>query len=238
MRPFNLLIAFSLATLCCSSCKVLHVIHLMHQKGARIVEMKSNNKTVEFIPMHHVGKKEFYDEVRDIVQAFKQDGFIVYFESSRMEPMKDSVALDGYERKFRRMLGLYLDTNGYVHYLHDKGLFKKMVDQPKYRDLGVTGSDLRVDIPKNKLVDAYENKYGKIELYQVDTATPLTGKYNTRLKLPKKKVRDIIINYRNQHLADYIQNSKDKKIIVIYGEDHLEGVFEDLKKTDHSWKKK
>ena len=64
----------------CSSCKTIHVLHLMQSEDVAVAELSNHNKTVEFIPMHHVGKREFYDGVKEIVSHYKANGFVVYYE--------------------------------------------------------------------------------------------------------------------------------------------------------------
>lgn len=215
----------------------MHVLHLIQSKDVEVAELTSKEKIVAFIPMHHVGKPEFYDGVKDIIAHYKAEGFIVYYEGTGMITGVDSITRDHYERKFRRMLGVYVDTTGYAHYFHDKGLFKGLIDQPRYYKLGIDSRDVNVDIKKYKLVDVYEERFGVIKLEQIDTALRFDQLYPRSLKLPKQKVMSVIIDYRNQNLANYIQTSADKKIIVIYGEEHLDGTYKLLKELDPSWKR-
>jgi hypothetical protein len=233
LSSFIILIFFA-----CCSCKTLHVLHIMQTKDVEVAELSNKEKVVEFIPMHHVGKSEFYDGVKEIVSHYKAEGFVVYYEGVQLITAMDSALQDSYDRKLRRMIGVSLDTNGYAHYFHDKGLFRGLVDQPRYHKLGVDSNDINVDIEKYKLVDAYEEKFGKIELTDVDKRLRLIEGYPRSYKLPKEKVMSIILNYRNQNLANYIQASADKKIIVIYGEEHLKGTYGLLKELDPSWKRK
>jgi len=216
----------------------MHVLHVIQTKDVEVAELTNKKKIVEFIPMHHVGKPEFYDGVKEIIAHYKNEGFVVYYEGTGMISGLDSITRDHYERKFRRMLGVYVDTTGYAHYFHDKGLFKGLIDQPRYYKLGIDSNDVNVDIKKYKLVDAYEEKFGPIKLEQIDTALRFDQVYPPGLKLPKEKVMSIILDYRNQNLASHIQNSSDKKIVVIYGEEHLKGVYQLLKSFDPSWKRK
>jgi len=222
----------------CNSCKTIHTLHLIQTEDVPVAEFTNNNKTVEFIPMHHVGKPEFYNGVKEIIARCKSDGFIVYYEGTGMITGLDSATRDHYERKFRRMIGVYVDTTGYAHYFHERGLFKGLIDQPRYYKLGIDSSDVNVDVKKYKLVDVYEETFGPIKLEQIDTALRFDQIYPPVLKLPKEKVMSIILDYRNQNLANYIQHSPDKKIVVIYGEEHLKGTYELLRKLDPAWKRR
>ena len=221
-----------------SSCKLTHTLEQIQRTDAQLVELKSQTKTVEFIPMHHVGTQEFYEHVAQIVKFFKAAGYRVYFEGVELESEMDSAKADLYDRKFRKMIGVSLDTLGYAHYFHEHGLFRNLVDQPHYIQFGVDSTDVNVDVEKYQLVDAYERKYGEIELTSLDKKLSLEDDYPSKQRLPMKKVRYAIVDFRNQHLANYIQNSADNKIIVIYGEEHLEGTFQILKQLNSTWVKK
>src|SRR5712671_148675 len=99
-----------LAVFYCSSCKTMHVLHVIQTKDVEVAELTNRKKIVEFIPMHHVGKREFYDGVKEIIAHYKSEGFVVYYEGAGMIIGLDSITRDHYERKFRRMLGVYVDT--------------------------------------------------------------------------------------------------------------------------------
>ncbi len=235
-RRLRLLLAvISLVWIC--SCKITHTIQQIHRTDADLVELKSQTKTVEFIPMHHVGTPEFYDHVAQIVKFFKAAGYRVYFEGVELESKMDSAKADLYDRKFRKMIGVSLDTLGYAHYFHEHGIFRNLVDQPRYDEFGVDSSDVNVDVEKYQLVDAYEKKYGEIELTNIDKKLSMDDPYPGKERLPMKKVRYAIVDFRNEHLANYIHNSADKKIVVIYGEEHVQGTFQILKRLNSTWVK-
>lgn len=231
-KPFLILLII------CSSCKTIHVLNEIETEDVSVVQLTNKEKIVEFIPMHHIGKPGFYDGVKDVIAHYKSEGFIVYYEGAGMNTEFDSATTDRYERKFRRMIGVYLDTTGYAHYFHEHGLFKKLVDQPRYYKLGISSSDKNVDVKKFKLVDEYEKRFGVIELRQIDTTLRFSEIYPPALKLPKENVMSVIIDYRNENLANYIQKSDDKKIVVVYGEEHVNGTYKLLKKMDPSWKRR
>ncbi|HEX6333038.1 MAG TPA: hypothetical protein VFZ78_02360, partial [Flavisolibacter sp.] len=162
---------------------------------------------------------------------------IVFYESAKMDDIKDSARLDLYQRKFRKMMGVHVDTSGYAKIFHQSGLFRQLVDQPRYTELGVDTSDVRIDLAKNQLVDLYEERFGEIELEKGDDV-PLDGKYNVLLRLPQKEVMAIIIDERNRNLATAIQYSEYKKILVVYGASHLKGTLSELQRFDSRWSKK
>jgi len=232
----------------------------MHSENATTIEWSSNHKTVVFVPVVHVAKPEFYSSVKSIIKTYKEKGYIVFYEGTKMNAIddsisntlanknyvkqfyrgpanKDSIAQDVYKRKINKMVGLTLDSTGYAKYFHQKKIFKSMISQPSHSMLGIDQPDLLVDIPQNKLVDTYEKMYGEILLEQLDFQIAPNGIYPKRLRLPKQKVRTIIIDYRNRYLANSIQNSTHQYILVIYGFVHEEGTFTILHQLDNSWKR-
>lgn len=221
-----------------TSCKTVDVIRSIYSEEAELMQFSNNDKNIYFIPMHHIGKQEFYNHVAEMIKGLKQQGYVVYYESARMDRLQDSLTLDLYNRKFRKMMGAHIDSTGYAILLHEKGLFKNLVDQPSYEKLGLDEKDRRVDLSKNHLVDAYESKFGTVELSEADKKIPLGHDYPIYLRLSQKQLMDIIIDYRNRHLAKNIQDSKDKKVLVIYGALHVDGTFDELKKMDRNWKRK
>jgi len=220
------------------SCRQVTLMQQINSEQAEIVQFRNKDKVVEFIPMHHIGKPLFYVDVRLLVDSFKKNGFIVFYESARSDDIADSAVLDQYQRKLRKMLGVHIDSGGYSKHLPQTAFFRDLINQPPYEELGLSETDIRVDIPNNKLVDAYEQKFGPIELTDADIQTPLGEKYNQALRLPKKNVMYVIIDYRNLNLARYINASQYKKILVIYGALHMQGTFNELNNLDKNWQKK
>jgi hypothetical protein len=222
-----------------SSCKAIKALKEIHSEKAEVVSFSNNEKTVKFIPMHHIGKPEFYEEVKLLVDSFKKEGFIVFYEGVKPYEKNDSVSLDQYQRKFRKFIGISLDSTKYIEVLHEKNHFKNLVGQPKYADLGISEQDQNVDITKTELIEAYEKKFGEIQLEPGDYSMPLvkTNVLPAPLKLPKKNVQDIIVTYRDQHLAKNIHLSTYNKILVIYGKAHVKGTYSQLKNLQDSWLK-
>ncbi|MGZ8545077.1 MAG: hypothetical protein ACXWV0_07255 [Flavisolibacter sp.] len=220
-----------------ASCKTVDLLKMMQAEEAELYQFTHKNKTVSFIPMHHLGKASFYEDVKVVVSHFKKEGYIVYYESARMDVL-DSVEEDLYNRKFRKMMGTHIDSSGYAATFHAKGLFKNLVDQPSYPELGVDSLDKRVDISKNELVDIYEKRYGPVPLDSADLKIPLDASYPMSKRLPQNQLFNIILDVRNHYLAKAIREAEDPKILVIYGRMHLDGTFDELAKMEKGWKKK
>lgn len=53
---------------------------------------------------------------------------------------------------------------------------------------------------------------------------------------PQAQLFSTIIDRRNDKIIEYIQNNPDKKIVIVYGALHFNGIYEALQKIDSSWK--
>ncbi len=233
-------IHFVLLIIFFSSCQIIKVVKHMHAETPQLYELTNGKRSIIFLPMLHVAKPEFYQNVSETIRSYKQQGFVVYYEGVVYDKNIDPFAKDIYDRKLRKMMGLYLDTSGYSAYLHEKGLFKSFVDQPPYSVLGIDSTDLLVDVRKDKLIDYYEFEYGPIQLTKIDWDLPLVrdSNYPANEKLPEDNVRRVIIGLRDRYLADYISKSNHDKIVVMFGLMHYTGTLNELRKHDRNWKEK
>ena len=98
-----LIILILISTL--SSCKIAHSLIELNKTKAKIHSYKIDDKELKFVPMHHLGKKEFYDNVKNIVTDSKNNGFIVYYELISTDFTTDSLLKDTIRRKVRKLKG-------------------------------------------------------------------------------------------------------------------------------------
>ena len=205
-----------------SSCKIIHSLTELNKTNAKIYSYKTGNKEIRFIPMHHLGKKEFYDNVKKLVTDHKNKGYVVYYELISTDFTKDSLLKDSIRRKVRKLKGFsgsYKDNaNG--------SYFKKYIQQPTYTSLGTDSTDLRADVNYLQLINQWEKANGTIMLDSADLKTSFNEKFNKSTFYTKKQYKKIFIQYRNDYLIHLIKTSHDKKILIIYGAGHRK----DLKK--------
>jgi len=206
-----------------------------------VIKLANDNKELVFIPMHHIGKQAFYDDVKYHIDSLRRVGYIVYYELVTLPPAFDSLTKDTLVRKFRKIVG-NLSANGYIS--KDSLLFgkkykflKELVNQPKDKTIGLdTSADSNVDVFLHDLIKAYEDKYSKVILQQCDFDTGLKDIYQCE-KIKNKEARNFLLKeYRDEMIAERIMNSTDKKIILMYGENHYRGIFDNLRKIDLGWR--
>ena len=136
----------------------------------------------------------------------------------------------------------YLDTtsniiSGKIKY---KGKYK-LLNQPKYSKLNVDNlTSVRADVDLTELIDEFEKNNGEIKLDSCDFQFSIKSK-NYKCRKAKKSLRKIfnkeyIEDYRNKRLAERIIKSKKNKILVIYGNAHLYGLFFELHKLDNNYR--
>jgi hypothetical protein len=231
----------------------------MNSEDATFERWKNgSNKIVVFLPMAHAGKPEFYKNVEQTIFNFKNDGYVVFYEGVKAGIISDSafdtstikkyqkypevkaLSLDSlkmliYTIKLKRMVGIYPDSTTYSNMIKSLPIMKKSVVQPSASHLGISDNDFNIDVTRSELVDLYEQANGEIILEQIDFAVPLNEPLPGFRRLKQKKVVPILINYRNEHLANSIQNSTYDKILIIYGLAHQKGTFEVLNRFDPTW---
>jgi hypothetical protein len=219
----------------------------------------AEDKTVIFLPMVHAGKPAFYENVKNLITQYKEQGYVVFYEGLKFDKSPDTVINPDlpasyisyskmhfpdsvsrhrliYILKFKRMIGIIADSTSYVNMLKRSPLTRKAVFQPSVASLGISTDDTNVDVSVPQLVDEYENKFGIIELEQIDFAIPLHEPLPNFRRLKKKNASKLIIDYRDDNLSHSIQSTSSRKIMVIYGLAHKKGTFKELKEYDPSWK--
>ncbi len=217
------------------------------EKNATLKYATNGEKKIASVYIHHIGKKEYYDDVKYKIDSFLKEGFIVYYEAVRPGVFKDSLQKDTIYRKARKVSGIDLASmkanGGYIDTLNKTIFGKKikyivkhnLINQPKYL---ITISDSihfkNIDATIVELVDACEKKFEPIILDQYDFEIKLGEKY--KFKKNKKMNSFFLEGYRNNLISESIVNDPNKKILLIYGGKHFNGILENLKAADKNYK--
>lgn len=214
MRFSVLLFAIILMTF--NSCKIVHSLHEMKRTTAKIYSYKIDDKDIQYIPMHHLGKKEFYDDVRKNITDYKSKGYTVYYEEISTKLKTDSVTKDIIQRKVRKIKGF----SGSFEDATKGTSLAKYVQQPNMKLMGISESDVRADIDYLQFINEWEKQHGKIILDSMDMNTRFDMPYSKGTFYTNSQYKRIVVEYRNQYLLDLIRSGKDNKILMIYGEGH------------------
>lgn len=211
-----------------SSCGTISTIKRLNTTEVQFYDYKSDDKSIRFVEMIHIGKKEFYENVRNQVEKSKKDGYVLFYEYIDFDQ-----ATDEEKRKTKKMAGFVPSPEGYEREL--KSLIEKgYVTQKNELFLNlVNNKDFNVDITPNQLIEEYEKKYGEIILTSEDLNTPIDEKISPTIS--KKNMQSIVLDYRNNYLAAKIEESSFDKIIILYGAQHRKGLIKELQKLNPTW---
>lgn len=220
----------------------------IYDETVKLITFNNGDKTMLFMPIHHAGSPDFYKDISEKVDSLNRLGHITYFERV-ITKLEDSTEKILVSKKFRKIMGSFEAKNGYYDTINNKvaGRFKvnkniKIINQPSYHNLKVDNlTAINADVTLEKLIPAFEMEYGVVELNECDYKTALDSTYDCkslRKKLKKKFVREFALKYRNQHLAQIINDSDHDKILVIYGSAHLWGLEHELLMIKSKWLRK
>ena len=245
LRSFFVFLTITLFLTSCTSI----VLSLLRVKETNISlkYISNGEKKLVFFPMHHIGKKEFYDDVKYKLDSFIKEGYVVYYEGVKPSMIKDSLQNDSIYRKARRISGVNfasMKANGGFIDTINKTLFGKksnyvvkhnLMNQPKSLiSIEDTLRYKRTDAGIIELISACENKFGPVTLNSYDFETSFNDKY--KVKRDKNMKKYFLEGYRNVIISSSIINDANKKILLIYGKLHFKGILENLQAVDKNYK--
>lgn len=191
-------------------------------------DYKSDTKQLRFVKMHHIGKKEFYNNVSALVEKAKNENYVLYYEW-----IKFDLSTEIEKRKIRKLTGFIPSEEGYRELISMIG-DDSLVVQDNNQFLGlVNNKDYLVDITHTELLDKFEQLHGKLILSEADLEAPI--KEFLDVDISESKVNDVLLTERNKIIVEHITTHPHSKIIVLYGANHEEGVIELLKQENPSW---
>jgi hypothetical protein len=202
---------------------------------SKLKVISDEKQKILFLGMHHVGKKEFYDDVAIKIDSLQKLDYTVFYENVADKKEIDSLVTIKSALKLRKLMGFlavkHLDTS--TNIISNKIRYigrHKLMNQPNESKLNIdTLTAIRADVGLTELIAEFEKKYLEIKLDSCDYKTSLkNNKYKckkVKRKLAKKFRHEFIGKYRNKSLYNKIINSKKKKIVVVYGSSHYMGLI-------------
>jgi hypothetical protein len=220
----NIYIPLLLALLAFTSCKRI-LVSIITDKSIdskiRVLENKETGKTLCFLPMIHIGKPEYYESVRKVIDSLRQEGYIVYYESVGYDEEPDSLTRDTIDRKVRKLIGFYFGSS-YKDSSNNslpKAITNSNYEMQDYKKIGVLETDKKVDLSIDSLIRRYEQDIKPIKLLPCDFETDLLEKYKCKDK-EKYSDHSFYHTFRNDHITSEVLKSEDKKIMMVYGKSH------------------
>lgn len=238
----KILFPLLLAGAALTSCMSIALNHLgIFDKEAPLRVYTNGDKILAYMPMKHIGPKEFYANIKHKVDSLESEGFIVFLESVRLTDSLTEKEKEILDLKLRKMMGVHVDNKGYLDTVNNRLMGRRyknkkgLINQPKYSLLGADSLTSRVvDVPVNEIIREYEQRYGTILLNPCDWTTAPEEKYKCGTE-PRSQVNEMILDLRNQRIANAIAEEKHKKIAVLYGALHEWGIFKRLQAIDTAW---
>lgn len=213
-----------------TSCANLKTVDKLNSYNAEYTDIVSSKKKVRFVGMTNIGQPQFYENTKKVIDESKSDGYVIFYENTSIENMPDSSL-----RKLRKLLG-YVPSQEIKEKQFKPLLDKGYVLRNDRNLLGLDStSSKQADISGLEIIAEYEKRYGRIKLTDKDKTFPLTKSLPLIMMLPNANT--VIIDYRNQHLAKSISESKSDKIIVLYDSKNLNGLVNELNKLDSTYLK-
>lgn len=214
----------------------------IYDKEAKITTLTNGTKRVSVIGIHHIGRVSYYKDVRTKVDKFREQGYEFLYELTRYDKNLSAEALKTYLLKARKVVGFPLTDEPMMDEATNSlngfplPARPKLINQPDYKFLGISvKNDINADLPKNVLVDKFEEKHGKIQLSECDLNTDIKSDY--QCSQPHEDFNYLVYDVRNQEVIKHILNSKNDKIAIVYGSKHIDQFLELLQKHDSRWRK-
>jgi hypothetical protein len=213
----------------------------------KLEKLSSNDKEIVLFGMHHIGKNEFYEDVKSKIDSLKKLDYLFYIEGIKSNfggknklSKQDSIVIIDMAYKFRKISGKPLISKNletdHLKILKDKGIKVdyNLVQQPSYSELGISPEFYKnTDLKVEELLEMYENKYGKIILESCDYNTKYYENSICKNKLDKNLFTPFFVDERNNSILRHITNENKNKIAIIYGKEHFIGVKDSLQKLGY-----
>lgn len=247
MRYYFVLIIFSLLFFSCAESLMVQSTGVL-QNASRTHHLKNGERELIYIPMRHLGKRNYYDYIQRMVDSLQNQGFVVFYESIAYQ-VDSAQQRDLYDRKFRKLVGHVVGSTKVYEKTSDttkvlmaplyRNLGSRIIQQPQYSFFKVDYNTAVVaDIPKNELLDEFEYSYGNIVLDSCDWKTPLNEPYTCKpVKTKFKNIfdREFIMKKREENLAALVSDASQKKILIMFGSAHYKGFLKYLKERNPDW---
>jgi len=221
MKKTKILI-FSIILVIFSSCGIIKGLYYFNKKEITLTEKHFADKTIVFVEIHHAGRNVFYQKLSDTIAFYKKNDFVVFYESVKHKASNyDTLEADIIKRKARKIMGMLPSMETYS--LFDS--LDNFTVQPTFDSLiSIDNNDVNADVSLEELISEYENVYGEIILSEIDTVG-FNAEYDGK---KMKGVDNIVIDFRNKHIAKTVYSSEHRNIIVLFGVAHRKGFFKEL----------
>lgn len=200
------------------------------------IEYYSNGtRTIAFIGVNHLNKPEYFARIAKDIDSLRRDGYLIFYEGIRTNMKVSPEQRTELQKKLRSITGFHLSsykdsTNGDMKKFNVKGYVSQTMT-----NTGIdTIRDVNADYNLKTLIEAYESERGKIVLTDCDLKTPIGKKYKCK-KVNQDNYDFLSLTLRDRLVIKLIQESKAKKIAVLYGDLHKYSFEKKLRAYDSTF---
>lgn len=223
--------------------------------------ISNGEKTVVFQGMSHIASSNFYEKIKQKIINYKNDWYVLFFEwvkpwsSENHEKFNKALWIDFSPDLYSVMSELYWLT------YQDNSMFLNLVNNLDYNiDISLDeivnqyeNLKLKWNITNRKysepikITESIKKELKKLNKKELELLRYINKAFisiiikndNIQNSISNnfwnKELFEVILNKRNEILANEIINSNETKIIVIYWLMHFNWVFEILKQSDIKW---
>lgn len=215
-------------------------------------------KTIVFQWMTHLWTQEYYDKVEKIINEYTKEWFVVFFEWIQMWSEEESEKLNE-NLSINFTPELYEKVSWSFQWIVQQdydSLFKSVEDSTKLNNVDMNVSEIvkwdQNESKKEQWIDMTQINETSVEVmskarnnhliqYILKWSLNLVSSLPTDIRLQFIKLnwwnieffKDKIINERNKYLANEVHKSENKKILIIYWQEHYKWFLEELKKIEN-----
>ncbi len=207
-------------------CNIVKGLRLMNNEKVKTKYYSFKEKEIIFVPIVHFGQKVFYNSLKDSVIRWKANGYTIFYEEihGEIEKETDSIRKKELVLKYRKLFdGITPSREFYEKELIQ--VFKNGMIQPYYDFFTIDSTDINADVSDIMMIEETERRFGRIVLTDCDYNTPIDSTYQCESMWKKESNLVILLDYRNEYVVDQIMQSEKKKIVVLYGENHIKGMM-------------
>lgn len=220
-----------------------------------LITLEWNWKTIKFQTMSHIWTQDYYDQVEKNLRQAKEDWYKLYFEwvilddEEKLDKFNSLMWFeftDDFYENFSKLYGLVDQDNEYLisifswNSVNADAKLSEIIDiyEKNFWEI-LTGDNQEIidmnQVILDRLAELNDRQLMLLRYFNKSLINAITkNKYiwdSITELMWKERLMDVILNERNKVLADYIINSDDMKIFILYWKLHFEWTLELLRQN-------
>lgn len=216
-------------------------------------------KNLKFQTVMHIWTAKYYSQLLSSLKESKEKWYVLYYEwvvlddESKADKFNTALWVNfwvSFYESFSKLYWLdYQDNSIFMEVVNNKDInvdipISKIIDiyEQKYWEIVYDESKVLnvTDLMIQRLASMKEHQLMLLRTVFKSSINFMVKHDNIQSQIVKllqlNRIIDIILEERNDYLANYILTSEDKNIHVMYGKLHFKWVLQRLQKADPRWK--